>query len=249
MERKGGFFLQNKNKLTVHTSLKPGHEISASEKTFSSAAPSKKEASKWSKPQKSTSVRRLSVSERLFRNTAVACALLLCVMALKNIDSPVTNTITEKVKSVVNMDIQFPSSIGNLSFVQKYIPESALVFLNKTDASLPSIPVKGEIVHAYSKAQPWTEYKTENNAPVHSMTDGTIEACVETGEGDWTILVRTENNLQTVYAFLNSACVGQGETIRRGMQIGSTGSNDLARLYLEVRKGGEVIDPANAFEE
>ncbi len=229
--------MQNKNKLTLHTSLRPESE----------SAPVIKDAHeghKMKKPVvKSVHTSRPSPSERLFRNTAVACGLLLTVMALKNIDTPVTNKITSAVKSVVSMDLNLPSSVGNLSFVQKFMPESALVFLNMTNTDQKALPVKGEIVHPYADKQPWIEYQTDAAAPVYSVTDGEVEACVETREGDVAILIKNTDGTECLYAFLKSASVKTGETVKAGTQIGETGSNEKARLYFEVRSNGTAIDP------
>lgn len=239
----GGFFMQNKNKLTLHTALRPENENQPVTQDLL------RDKENHITKMKSVRTSRPSPSERLFRNTAVACGLLLTVMALKNIDSPVTNRITGAVKSVVNMDLNLPSSVGNLTFVQKLMPESALVFLDMTDTEQKNLPVKGEIIHPYSDKQPWTEYRTDSDAPVYSMTDGKVEACVETGEGDITILVRSTDGTELIYAFLKSASVKTGDVIKTGTQIGETGSNEKARLYLEVRSNGTQVNPDKITEK
>ena len=237
MLRKGGFFMQNKDKLTLHTALRPEGENQP-------AVRDTPERTMEKKPRvKKVRTSRPSASERLFRNTAVACGLLLTVMALKNIDTPVTNKITGAVKSVVSMDLQFPASVGNLSFVQKFMPESALVFLNMTNTEQKAMPVKGEIVHPYSEKQPWTEYRTDAGALVYSMSDGKAEACVQTEEGDITILIKDSDGHEYVYAFLEKALVKTGDEVKSGMQIGEAGSDENARLYFEVRSNGAPVDP------
>lgn len=232
----GGFFMQNQNKLTFHTTL------DRENKTITPVPDTPDKPIKAKPKIKKTHAARLSPSERLFKNTAIACGLLLTVMALKNIDTPVTNKITTAVKSVVSMDLDLPSSVGSLSFVQKFMPESALVFLNMTDTKQKALPVKGEIVHPYSEKQPWTEYKTLDNAPVYSITEGKVEACVQTEEGDFTILIRNPDGTECVYAFLHQVSVRTGDSIDMGDPLGLTGANDKARLYFEVRKNGSAIN-------
>lgn len=243
MLRKGGFFMQNKNKLTLHTALRPEGENQSAVKDTPKAAAVKKPMAK------KVRASRPSASERLFRNTAVACGLLLTVMALKNIDTPVTNKITGAVKSVVSMDLRLPSSVGNLSFVQKLMPESALVFLNMTDADQKALPVKGEIIHQYSEKQPWTEYKTDTGANVYSISEGKVEACVRTEEGDLTVLIKNKDGYEYVYAFLENASVKTGDTVKTGTQIGRTGTGENARLYFEVRLNGTPVDPKAISEK
>lgn len=114
-------------------------------------------------------VSKRTPGERLLRNTAIACALLLTVMALGNIDSPATNRVTNAIRGALSMDMSLDESLGKLSFVQNLVPESALVFLNIGGRrSSAGIPVQGETVHAFSEAQPWTEYKTTDAAQVRA---------------------------------------------------------------------------------
>lgn len=223
--------MQNKNTFKIHTSLTPE---------------AKKEAAPESAPVavKTERIKKgAGTSERLLKNTAVACALLLSVMALKNIDTPVTNKITDTVKSVVNMDMNLDASIGQLSFVQKMMPESALVFLNLSETDAISLPVLGTVVHPYSEDQPWTEYLTSDTSDVHALFDGTIEACVETEEGDWTILLEGENGLKAVYAFIHEPLIKTGDSVKREEAIAKTGLGERARLYFEVRKDDLPVSP------
>ena len=245
----GGFFMSDQSRFTIHTSIRPDESkhdkntVSIKEQTNAIHKSRPITIKAKDKP------RRLSASERLFKNTAVACALLLCVMALKNIDSPVTNKITGAVKSVVSMDLNLPSSIQDLAFVQKIMPESALVFLNLTDTPQNALPVSGEIVHAYTSQQPWTEYRSRDNAPVFAVASGKVAASVETGEGDYSVLVSDSEGNEYLYAFLASSSVQAGDEISKGAQIGLTGASERARLYLEYRKSGKAADPEGLLGE
>lgn len=230
--------MQNKNTLTLHTAIRPNDEDSRTQ-----SAALKAPADDIKAKAKRVHVRRMSACERLFRNTAVACTLLLSVMALKNMDTPVTNKITNAVKSVVSMDMELPLSIGNLSFVQKLMPESALVFLNTTGAYTPELPVDGQIVHPYTDKQPWTEYETYDKASVFTLKDGTVEACVQTQEGDYSILIRSEDQTECLYAFIHTPYVKTGDSVQIGDKIGTTGENGHNRLYFEYRKDGASISP------
>ena len=245
----GGYFMPDQSKITIRTSIRPYEEdtekstASIKEETIPNKNPKTISIKPKDKP------RRLSASERLFKNTAVACALLLCVMALKNIDTPVTNKITGAVKSVVSMDLNLPSSFTNLAFVQKIMPESALVFLNLTSSPRNALPVSGEIVHAYTTQQPWTEYRSPDNAPVFAVASGKVEAAVETSEGDYSVLVSDTAGNEYLYAFLASSSVKEGDEITKGAEIGTTGASDRARLYLEYREDGQSKDPVSLLGE
>ncbi len=188
--------------------------------------------------------------ERLLRNTAIACALLLTVMALGNIDTPATRQVTSAIRSALSMDMSLDESLGKLSFVQNLVPESALVFLNIGGRrSSANIPVQGETVHAFSEAQPWTEYKTTDAAQVRAIADGIVSAVSQSNEGDWTLLVDHADGSCAVFAYLQSASVKIGDAITRGDALGTAGEGENARLYLEVRASDTPIDPAKLITE
>lgn len=241
--------MPDQSQITIHTSIRPEEEIAAkntiSIKEENAHKPNAAPISIKSKDKP----RRLSASERLFKNTAVACALLLCVMALKNIDSPVTNKITGAVKNVISMDLNLSSSFSDLAFVQKIMPESALVFLNLTSSPQNALPVSGEIVHAYTEHQPWTEYRSQDNAPVFAVASGKVKAAVETVDGDYSVLVCDTAGNEYLYAFLASSSVQANNEITKGDPIGTTGASDRARLYLEYRENGKAADPKKILGE
>lgn len=188
--------------------------------------------------------------ERLLRNTAIACALLLTVMALGSIDSPTTNRITDTVRSALSMDMSLDESLGKLSFVQNLVSESALVFLNIGGRrSSAGIPVQGETVHVFSEAQPWTEYKTADAAQVRAIADGSVSAVSQSSEGDWTLLVDHADGSCAVFAYLQSVSVKIGDAVARGDTLGAAGDGENARLYLEVRAADTPFDPAKLISE
>ncbi len=191
--------------------------------------------------------RRAPLSERLLRNTAVACALLLTVMAMRNLDTPFTNTVTDALSRVVSMDFRLDESLGKLSFVENIVPESALVFLNIQGGGRESLPVEGETAHEWSREQPWVEYITRDSSPVRSVSAGTVSACAKSDDGDWTILTNNDDGTQCVYAYLANASVKAGDSVERGSALGETGAGENARLYFEYRKNGSPANPSSAL--
>ena len=219
--------------LRIHTAMKPDSPEETTEK----------------KPKtRSVRIRRASFSERLLRNTAVACSLLLSIMALKNIDTPFTDKVTDTIKSVVNMDFEIDKSIGEMSFVQKVMPKSALVFLNMSPSSPVSVPVSGTIFHPYSKEQPWTEFHPTASENILSLSEGTVTACVRTESSDWTILIDHTDGTQAVYAFVSQPLISPGDHIYAQSAIGLCGEGVNARLYLEYRVNGKPEDPAKLLK-
>lgn len=197
---------------------------------------------------KTIKVKRASFSERLLRNTAVACALLLSVMALKNIDTPFTHKVTDTIRTVVNMDFEIDKSIGELSFVQKVMPKSALVFLNMSSKDVTPLPVSGSIFHVYTQSQPWTEFTTEPNENILSVSDGTVKACVRTESSDWTILVQHNDGTEAVYAYIKEPLVSSGDCVSSKTPLGISGEQEDAHLYFEYRVNGKSHDPSEILK-
>ena len=72
---------------------------------------------------------RLSFQERLLRNSLLACAVLLGVLALGNLEQPWAVKASRSIEQALTMKVDLDQSLGRLSFVQKLMPESALVLV------------------------------------------------------------------------------------------------------------------------
>ena len=185
------------------------------------------------------------MGERLMRNTAIACALLLTVLAVKNLNQPWSDRATEGLRQAMTMRLDLDETLGRLQFVRALIPETALVFMNlSADAALIA-PVDGTIVHTYSDQQPWLEYRCAPAQPVLCAADGVVTTVGRGALGDYIISVEHENGVETVYAYLDSVDVSAGETIDAGEQVGVTAPADPSRLYFELRENGAPIDPTS----
>lgn len=197
-----------------------------------------------SKPHK-FAYKRVTPAERVLRNTSVACALILAVLALRTIDTPFTNRVTGALNQAISMDLSLDDSLGQLSFVENLMPESALVFFHVGGKASDTLPVQGQIAHSWSVGQPWIEYLTTNNAPVRALKSGSVAAASQSTAGDWTILINHTDGSQTVYAYLNECTVKPGDSVSEADEIGRTGTDASAHLYFEYRVNSE---PANPFE-
>ena len=178
-------------------------------------------------------------ADRLLRNTAVACALLLGILALGNLDLPWARKASEGIKQALTMRIQLDESIGELTFVKELMPESALVFLNVTGAPALSRPAPGEVLHPWSSAQPWLMFRSGDDGVVHAAAEGTVTAVSPLSEGRVGVLVDHGDGVETVYANLDRADVQAGDAVSRGQALGVCGGS----LYFEYRTGGEPVDP------
>ena len=181
----------------------------------------------------------LSRADRLLRNTAIACALLLGILTLGNLDLPWARRASEGIQQALTMHIQLDESIGELTFVKGLMPESALVFLNVTGAPELNRPSEGEVLHPWSSAQPWLMFHCEGAGAVSAAAEGTVTAVSPLSGDKLGILIDHGGGLETVYANLDRADVAAGDSVAPGQVLGACGGS----LYFEYRAGGEPVDP------
>ena len=97
--------------------------------------------------------------DRLLRNSAIACALLLGILTLGNLRQPWAEKAAQGIERALTMHINLDESIGELTFVRQIMPESALVFLNVSGSTALAHPCDGAITHPWSDLQPWMAYE------------------------------------------------------------------------------------------
>ncbi len=178
-------------------------------------------------------------SERLMRNSAIACAVLLAVLALGNVRQPWAQKASEGVRRALTMRINLDDSLGELTFVRSLMPESALVFLNVSGGDRMARPMDGAVTHAWSPMQPWTLFEGASQ-PVRCAGPGTVTAVSPLSGGLYGVLVDHGEGLESVYANLSDVSVRQGDRVNKGDALGVSGEG----LYFELRQGGESVDPS-----
>ena len=183
---------------------------------------------------------RLSWSDRLLRNTAIACAALLGILALGNVDAPWAKKASEQVRRALTMHIDLDESIGRLEFVREIMPESTLVFMNLNGSQPPLRPVDGALAHPWSNLQPWLMFECADGAEVRCIESGTVTAVSPMSGGLYGVLVDHGEGVETLYACLSGCDARAGEAVGKGDRLGA--SSD--RLYFEYRASGESTDPA-----
>lgn len=183
---------------------------------------------------------RLSFQERLLRNSCLACAVLLGILALGNLNTPWARKASDSIEHALTMEIDLDKSLGQLQFVQKLMPESALVFFNLSGDHALQQPVHGDLAHPYSSAQPWLMFAAEPGEAVCAAADGTVAAVSKLSDGTYGILIDHGKGLESVTASLDEISVQNGDKLLRGAAIGTAAGN----LFFELRQGGEAIDPS-----
>ena len=184
---------------------------------------------------------RLTFGERLLRNSAIACALLLALLAARNIDTPWTRAAVEGVERALTMKIDLDGSLGSLSFVRDLMPESVLVFFDLSSQSELAAPVEGDLEKRFSDEQPWVEFSCAPEADVVAAEAGTVVATTLLSGGGWGVMIEHDNALESVCAYLLEPSVVAGERVERGQVIARS---EAGRVYFEVRRDGAFVDPA-----
>jgi murein DD-endopeptidase MepM/ murein hydrolase activator NlpD len=184
----------------------------------------------------------LAFGDRLLRNSAIACALLLGILALGNIRQPWAEKAAEGIERALTMHINLDDSIGELTFVRQIMPESALVFLNVSGSTELARPCDGAIIHPFSALQPWMAFE-EGNRPVCAAAGGTVTAISELSGGNQGLLIDHGEGRETLYANLSEVVVQAGDRVARGQRLGTCEDG----LYFELRQGGDSVDPTEGL--
>lgn len=181
-----------------------------------------------------------SFQERLLRNSALACGMLLGILALGELNTPWARQASERIEQALTMEIDLDQSLGQLRFVQKLMPESALVFFDLSNRSGMAAPVDGELSHPYSDEQPWQMFRCAEGAEVCAAVDGVVAAVSRLDDGSWGVLIDHGDGLESVTACMAKVDVESGDSVAQGDGIGTA----QQRLYFELRQHGEAVDPA-----
>ena len=202
-------------------------------------APEEKPEGARAKPRRFRIKTRLSFQERLLRNSCIACAVLLGVLALGNFNTPWARKASDTIEQALTMQINLDESLGQLSFVQKLMPESALVFFNLSGGSELQKPVQGELSHAYSEAQPWLMFDCAAGSTACAAAEGSVAAVSQLSDGSYGILIDHGDGMESVTAGLSEVNVQTGDKLLRGAAIGSAAES----VFFELRQGGNPMDP------
>lgn len=235
---------ETRSRVTIHTSLVPETQTTAEPKKHIRwrVLPHPNAKKPRAIPPIKPEAARRTTGERLLRNSAVACSLLLTLLALSNLNQPWTEQTVASVRNAISMRIDLDESLGKLHFVRDLVPDAALVFWNMGSGDMVK-PVNGQLSHPYDMNQPWLLYQTGGAQPVRAALKGQIAAATQNADGAWTLMIDHENNEQTVYAYVAESIVKVGQQVSAGDQIGVTSDAGDARLYFELRKDGLPQDP------
>lgn len=228
-------------KLVIHTQKGPQETSSMSCKAALQSPPAPVRWKVMRHPAMKKRARaRLTVGERLLRNASVACAILLAVLTVKNIDLPWARAAISGVESALTMHIDLDESLGRLSFVRAIMPESVLVFLDISNGAELGMPVEGTVEKEYSAERPWLEFTCPEGSSALAVKSGTVAAVTQLSGGGWGVVIDHGSGFTTACAYLTEATVKVGDKVERGDAIGVAGAG---WVFFEARSMDESINP------
>ena len=223
---------ENHASLHIHTQMTPEAEpIAATTRPTRNRKAGRRRAASRGRP-------RAGFGDRLLRNSAIACAALLGILALSNVQKPWAQKAAEGIERALSMHINLDDSIGELTFVRQIMPESALVFLNVSGGSELTPPADGDIAHPWSAMQPWLLLDGEKR-PVCAPAGGTVTAVSALSDGRSGLLLDHGEGLESLVAGLDEVTVQTGDAVSRAQTLGSCEGG----LYFELRQDGQSVDP------
>lgn len=183
--------------------------------------------------------------------SAVCLVILLSVVTFRNIDTPVTNQISDGLSQAVSMDIDIGDNLGQLQFVQNIMPESVLTFWSATaDAPKTLVPpMDGEVVVNYTPDQPGILIRGEGQQ-VSCAADGEVVSVREGQEGDFILRIRHDGGVETLYGFLQGVKIAPGDRVYAGQDVGiAMPSSGEYQVYFQAFSQDEPFDPVSMFPQ
>jgi len=96
------------------------------------------------------------------------------------------------------------------------------------------------------------DFSAKIGTPVLATANGSVVDIVHSRRGYGNrIVVKHDNEYQTIYAHLSDICVSKGDTVIVGQEIGAVGNSGLStgsHLHYEIRYNGKAIDPLSLYQ-
>ena len=194
------------------------------------------------KPGRKREKRKKTFGERLLRNTAISCALLIGATALSRTDAPWSQRAVSAARKAMTMRVDVAGALSRLAFVRELFPETALVFWNLGMDDLYLKPVSGEVAHAWSEIEPYTEFSCQPGDEVRAAATGTVDSVIRSPGGQYLISLSHGDGSVSRYAYLSETGLKAGDPVLSGDVLG-TAAGDY--VYFELRVGGERADPGD----
>jgi murein DD-endopeptidase MepM/ murein hydrolase activator NlpD len=120
-----------------------------------------------------------------------------------------------------------------------------------TDPVITDVYGYSRLTGAYSIPHKGTDFRAKEGTPVYAMNSGIVRLAQEFRAYGKTIVLDHGKGLQTLYLHLSRVDVKPGDFVKKGDQIGLSGSTGYAEgphLHLSLKINGISIDPMKFLE-
>lgn len=179
---------------------------------------------------------------RLLRNTAISCGILVSVMAMSMLGTPWSETALETARTAMTMRVDVTGALAKTAFVREIFPETALVFWNLGEEDLYLRPVTGEVVHAWSEAEPYLEFDAVAGEVVYAAAGGSVQSVQQGADGKIILCLSHGDGYESRYAYLSETALAEGDSVYSGDVLGTAAGGFV---YFELRKDSQRVDPGD----
>ncbi len=180
--------------------------------------------------------KRKPFGERLTRNAMCALVALFCLATATNITLPSGRSVTQTLRDAVEYD--WDDSLGRLTFVGNFLPESVQVFWTGEQPPALTAPCVGRVVHVWSEQEPYVGL--ESTSVVYACAPGEVTAVAHGENEERIVRVRHAGDLETVVYGLSACFVAVGDEVNAGSVLGLPGED--GRVYWEAKVDGVPRD-------
>ena len=180
--------------------------------------------------------------DRLMKNLAFSCGLMLVILALRTANQPASQTVFSALEAGVNTE--WEESIGKLSFVTSLLPEEIQQVWAETESTVVFAPVQGEIIHAWTRQEPYIEM-LGNSSDVRAVADGEIMSIAHGEDEERIVRIRHRDGTEALYGNLSACFHEVGEMVYTG--------DPFARLLegkplaCDYRRNGRSVEVTDHF--
>ncbi len=145
-----------------------------------------------------------------------------------------------------NLINQYKETIAQMEQTNKELKHIPTIWPAASYSISSNFGIRSDPFNNSSSFHAGIDIKGNTGTPVYSSADGTIILAEDYGGYGNTIKIRHSNMYVTLYAHLSEIKVKQGDSVKKGENIGSIGSTGRStgpHLHYEIIKNGEPIDP------
>ena len=176
--------------------------------------------------------------DNLLRNVAVVGAIVLVIIAARNLEGTPTQSVFAALQS--SMEMEWDESLGKLSFVSNLLPESVLGVWSEQESVAVLAPMGGEVVHAWSREEPYIELQG-TVTDVRAAANGEVMSIAHGMEEEVILRLRHDDHTETLYGNLAACYVDVGDYVFEGDIVATV--LEGKPLAFELRRNGRSIDP------